>query len=264
MEDISRWVGPENGCILAGVRGSIAHGMYIPPSDPDSIDDEDYMSVHIASDVYYLGLHGWGSRGTIEVFDGRIDLVQYELKKYVSLLIQGNPNVLSLLWLKSKHYVVITQFGRELIDLREKFLSRRMVASFLGYGFGQLQKMGKFNSRGFRGEKRAELITRYGYDTKNAAHCVRLLRMCREYLRDREFNVDRTGIDADELLAIKTGGWSQDKVIDEARKLRADMENLLAAATWLRDSPAQDEIERWLIWAIRRQLKLTKPKEEEK
>ena len=29
-------------------RGSVAHGMYVPKSDPDSIDDKDIMGIYIA------------------------------------------------------------------------------------------------------------------------------------------------------------------------------------------------------------------------
>lgn len=45
-------------------RGSIAHGMYVPSSDPTSIDDIDLMGMVIGPKSCYLGLHEWGSRGT--------------------------------------------------------------------------------------------------------------------------------------------------------------------------------------------------------
>jgi hypothetical protein len=52
------------GTCLLGYRGSIAHGMYIPSSDQDSIDDVDLMGIVIASEPHYFGLREWGSRGT--------------------------------------------------------------------------------------------------------------------------------------------------------------------------------------------------------
>ena len=39
---------PSEGLILLGYRGSIAHGMYVPQEDPDSIDDKDVMGVFVA------------------------------------------------------------------------------------------------------------------------------------------------------------------------------------------------------------------------
>lgn len=46
----------DNTPILVGYRGSIAHGMYVPPKNPTSIDDKDLMSVCIPPLDFYLGL----------------------------------------------------------------------------------------------------------------------------------------------------------------------------------------------------------------
>ncbi|MEK6325118.1 MAG: hypothetical protein AABN33_26055 [Acidobacteriota bacterium] len=43
---------PEN-LILLGYRGSIAHNMYVPQHDPNSIDDKDLMGVYIAPIEHY-------------------------------------------------------------------------------------------------------------------------------------------------------------------------------------------------------------------
>lgn len=63
----------------------------------------------------------------------------------------------------------------------------------------------------YMGEKRRGLVVKHGYDTKNAAHLVRLLRMCAEFLQTGTMNVYRTH-DADELKAIKRGEWTLDDV----------------------------------------------------
>lgn len=65
-----------------------------------------------------------------------------------------------------------------------------------------------------RNPDRAALEAKYGYDTKHGAHLVRLMRMCREILVDGKVNVNRQGIDADEILAIRKGAWSYDKLIE--------------------------------------------------
>lgn len=43
------------GLISLCWRGSVAHGMYVPKSDPDSIDDKDVMGVYIGPLEHYLG-----------------------------------------------------------------------------------------------------------------------------------------------------------------------------------------------------------------
>src|SRR5687767_377184 len=67
------------------------------------------------------------------------------------------------------------------------------------------------------GQKRRELVRRVGYDAKNAAHLIRLLRMSIEFLTEGTLHVERA--DAPELLDIKRGTWPLDKVKAEAERL---------------------------------------------
>lgn len=206
-------------CILHGYRGSIAHGMYEPPAQPTSIDDKDTMAVCVPPLDHYFGLAEYGSRGTREIKHGEWDIVIYEARKVVRLLAGGNPNVLALLWLPENLYIVRTDPGKHLLANRGLFVGRHVYKPFVGYATQQLYKMehGAFN--GYMGEKRKALVERHGYDTKNAAHLIRLLRMGIEFLRDGELNVDRGGYDAPELLAIKHGEWSLGRIKAEAERL---------------------------------------------
>jgi len=191
--------------------------MYIPNSDPDSIDDIDVMAVVVMPIDYYFGLKQFGSRGTKEHFIREWDIVAYELKKYISLLVKANPNVLSLLWLEDCHYLKRTAEGQYLIDNRSIFATKQAYHSFTGYAYGQLKRMTNFSFEGYMGEKRRALVEKYGYDVKNAAHLIRLLRMGIEFLNEGELYVLRK--DAPLLLGIKTGGRSLDEGKREAERL---------------------------------------------
>jgi uncharacterized protein len=70
-----------------------------------------------------------------------------------------------------------------------------------------------------RNKARAELEVKFGYDTKHAAHLVRLIRMCKEILQIGTINVDRTNIDADELKAIRAGAWTFDQLEEYADQM---------------------------------------------
>ena len=83
---------------------------------------------------------------------------------------------------------------------------------------------------GYMGEKRKALVRGHGYDVKNAAHLIRLLRMGKEYLATGELQVYRT-TDADELKAIKRGEWTLDQVKAEAERLFAEVRAAEAAST---------------------------------
>ena len=69
---------------------------------------------------------------------------------------------------------------------------------------------------GHMGEKRKAIVDKYGYDLKNAAHLVRLLRMGAEFLKDGELYVFRE--DAQQLLEIKRGEWTLERVKAEAER----------------------------------------------
>ena len=203
--------------ILAGYRGSISHGTYVPQNDPDSIDDKDAMCIVIPDKSYYYGLKTFGSRGTKEIKKDEWDVVVYELKKYISLLVKSNPNVLALMWLEENDYITRTTFGDMLIKNRNMFVSKQAYHSFIGYAHGQAHRMTHMAFEGYMGDKRKKLVEKFGYDCKNACHLIRLLRMGIEYLTEGRLYVKRK--DASQLLEIKRGEWSLEKVQEEADRL---------------------------------------------
>jgi predicted nucleotidyltransferase len=200
--------------ILLGYRGSIAHGMYLNPNDPNSVDDKDIMGVCIPPLENYLGLSHFEQQ---DIMLREWDSVVYELRKYVRLLLNSNPNVLGLLWLKEQHYIHRSPLGQLLIDNRDLFVSKRIYKSFTGYAYGQMKRMQHQKKEGYMGEKRSALVQKYGYDCKNAAHCIRLLRMGIEFLNDGVLYVFRD--DAPQLMEFKMGLWTLAQVQREADHL---------------------------------------------
>lgn len=211
-EEIDYLIPPNT--ILLGFRGSIAHGMYLNPEDPNSVDDKDIMGVCISPIENYFGLEHFEQR---ERMLRDWDSVIYELSKYVRLLEKSNPNVLSLLWLEPNHYIYKDALGHKLVASRDLFVSRKIYHSFTGYAHAQLKRMTHSERKGYMGKKRKTLVEKFGYDTKNAAHCIRLLRMGIEFLREGELFVQRK--DAPQLMEIKTGQWGLEKVKAEADRL---------------------------------------------
>lgn len=229
-------------------RGSIAHGMYVPSSDPDSVDDTDYFSCVIAPLAHYCGLRSWGNSETKEVFIGDDDLLCYELRKLAKLMLVCNPNVLSFLWCDHLYQSVVAE---KLVKIRDKFISREAVyKSFCGYANAQLQKMEAAAHRGFRGQKRRELKEKFGYDTKHAAHCLRLLRMGEEFLRTGNLRLNREGYDASELLAVKRGEWQREKIVSEAEALFTQIKESYKKSV-LPLEPERDLIEQAVMDMIR-------------
>lgn len=208
-----------SNCVLIAYRGSIAHGTYLPTNDEHSIDDKDVMAFAVPSADTYFGLTEFGSRGTVEIGTGtdEWDVVVYEMRKAIRLLLGGNPNVLAMLWLPDNLYLYRSPLGQKLVEERELFVGKHVYKSFTGYAVSQMRKMEQGVYKGFMGDKRRALVDKYGYDCKNASHLIRLLRQGIEFLTDGELQVQRH--DASELLAIKRGEWRLEKVKREAEKL---------------------------------------------
>lgn len=80
-----------------------------------------------------------------------------------------------------------------------------------------------------RNPARAALEANYGYDTKHAGHLVRLLRMGREILTTGQVNVWRGDRDAEELVAIRKGAWSYERLIEWAEAEDAALEAIYRA-----------------------------------
>lgn len=241
-----------NWSIITAYRGSHSHGTYIPPTDENSIDDVDLMSIVVPPKEYYYGLHNFGSRGTKEIKDGKWDVVSYEVRKFVNLLIKGNPNVIGILWLEPEHYVHISPMGQKLIDARNLFVSEAIYHSFIGYSKAQLYKMTHLACEGYMGAKRKQLVQKYGYDCKNAAHLIRLMRMCNEFLRNKRFKVFRSS-DQQELIAIKTGKWSLEQVKAEADRLFKEGEELFKVANLPKEVDLE-KIETLLVSIVNNEL----------
>jgi predicted nucleotidyltransferase len=190
--------------ILLTQTGSYSHGTRIPP-EADGLDDIDAMGVVLPPRRFILGLHEWGSRGTKEIKQPPLDIVLYDLRKFVGLLLQGNPNVLGTLWTPDDCLLYNSEAGQTLLTMRPHFVGKHVYNAFVGYAHAQLKKMyateGAF--AGYMGDKRKKLVLKYGYDTKNAAHLVRLLEMGIEFLQTGCLQVRRPN--ADRLIEIKKG-----------------------------------------------------------
>jgi uncharacterized protein len=76
-----------------------------------------------------------------------------------------------------------------------------------------------------RNPVRADMERKFGYDGKFALHLVRLLKSCREILTTGQLIVKRP--DREELLSLRQGAWSYEKLIGWAEEQEADLDDLV-------------------------------------
>lgn len=95
-----------------------------------------------------------------------------------------------------------------------------------------------------RNAKRAALEEKHGFDTKHAMHLVRLLRMCREILTSGEVIVKRP--DRDELLAIRDGAWTYDRLVAWAEEQDRELDAIYETSS-LPKSPDRAALDRLCV-----------------
>lgn len=128
--------------LVLGLMGSHSHGTYIPPAEPDAVDDVDLMGFLVPPLEYHLGLPRW--EHWVFQFE-ELDVVIYSLEKAVRLLLKSNPNIVGLLWLRDAEYVHQHPLFAEFRSRREIFSSLEAAEAFAGYAYDQLKRMEAFD-----------------------------------------------------------------------------------------------------------------------
>lgn len=116
--------------ILLGLGGSYAYGTNTESSDIDC------RGVALNSKKEILLGNGFE-----QVENKKTDTVIYSFTKIVNLLSNCNPNVIEILGLKPEHYLYISPIGKELLENKKLFLSKKAVNSFGGYANSQLRRL---------------------------------------------------------------------------------------------------------------------------
>lgn len=133
-----------NRCkIMETKSGSHLYGLNTEKSD------EDYVGIFLATEEYVYGLKNIeqvdlsitskDSRGknTSEAIDRKF----YELKRFVRLSLDGNPNILELLFANKSSIIYQSKSWDLLYQNRYLFLSKKLIPKFLGYGKSMERKL---------------------------------------------------------------------------------------------------------------------------
>ena len=122
-------------------RGMIAY-KYVAGSHSQNLNgpdsDEDFHGVYFAPIEAILGL---GADYQEEVSDEKHDETYHEFGKWMTLLSKGNPNALESLFIPENLVIgEVHPVIKEVLEYRDKFLSKEVVKSLSGYAFNQIKK----------------------------------------------------------------------------------------------------------------------------
>lgn len=130
--------------ILEIRHGSHLYGTNTPESD------EDFVGVFMPPIDYVFGLKSVQEvdLGTVNKReDGRntkdaVDRKLYEFRKFLSLCLDNNPNLLEILFVNDENIIFSdNRIGKYLRNLRHEFPSKRCIPKFIGYANSQKHKM---------------------------------------------------------------------------------------------------------------------------
>lgn len=166
--------------ILRCVIGSRAYGL-----DHDA-SDTDYRGVYLPPADLQWSL--WGTPEQIE--DDDTQETYWELQKFLILALKANPNVLECLY--TPLVEMASPLGKELLDMRQLFLSKLVYQTYNGYVVSQFKKLS------------GDLRNKGEVKWKHVMHLIRLLISGVTTLRQSKVPV-RVEEYRDRLLAIRQG-----------------------------------------------------------
>lgn len=207
------------------VVGSRAYGL------DQETSDVDYRGVFLPPAELHWSLHGVPDQLECEATQEHY----WEIQRFLVLALKANPNVLECLYTPLIEFA--TPLARELLDLREIFLSRLVYQTYNGYVMSQFRKM------------QADLRNQGQVKWKHVMHLIRLLLSGIQVLREGVVPV-RIEEHREQLLAIRRGEvpWEQ----TEAWRLQLHAEfDQAFAATRLPERPDYERANRFLLKARR-------------
>lgn len=143
------------------------------------------------------------------------DVAIYSIVKLFTLAAENNPNVLDMLWVPDNCVLHMDNIGKYIRQNRKHFLHKGSYHKFRGYAYAQMKKLEQ--------TPRKDLVEKYGYDTKNAYHAVRLAEQCQQILQEGDMDITRN---AEMLKSIRRGEWTLQQIKDKLLSVEKVLDKL--------------------------------------
>jgi predicted nucleotidyltransferase len=212
IKEIKELVQPYGDLCYLVYAGSLSYGTNTPTSD---LDVQGIVIPHLD---YILNIKRFEQKEYKSTSNGGVKCegTFFDVRKAFQLFTECNPNSYEMLWVEDNFILHCDEIGKEIRNYREAFLSKKIKHTCGGYAFGQMQRMKQLSEDDNTNKDRLERFQKYGYDTKNASHLMRIISMGYEALVEHKLNVHRS--DRDFLRQIKDGRYTEEQICDMAQK----------------------------------------------
>lgn len=187
---------------------------------------------------------------------GDLDLTIYSLKKFLKLALKGNPTIIEMFFIKN--YVSWNALGTQLQELYPLIVSKRAGGAYLGYMQAQKRKLMEKESK--EGTERAELVAKFGYDTKYAGHLLRLGMQGFELLATGRLTLPLNQDDAQFIRDVRAGVYPLAEVLRRADNFEAMLKLCMDSKEGVRPEPDYKAVEQWMVerywyyWSAQRRM----------
>jgi predicted nucleotidyltransferase len=240
----------EDNVIFEAVTGSYSYGIESNNSDTDVVavvmNPKSDLFPNQAGYIYGFGppYQAFTTFQQHKIPDSGVeyDVALYGIANYFTLASAGNPNIIDLLFSPQFCIRHNTLVGQHIRANRKLFLHKGFKHKFIGYAYAQLKKIDNKDKEG----KRADIISRYGFDTKYSAHLVRLCLECEQILQEGDLDLTKNSA---VLKAIRNGEWTEEQVRAFFNDKEKYLEKLYQESS-LPHSPDMDKIKALLVECI--------------
>jgi uncharacterized protein len=243
--------------------GSKAHGIATDSSDNDikgvrieSLDEAMGLSGGFEQFEFRTAAERTGKHDAPSE-EGDFDVTIYGLRKFLRLALKGNPSVVELLFTVPDYS---DSRGMALRELRDKIVSQRAAGAYIGYAIAQRNRL--VGKQGQMRVNRQALIEKHGYDTKYAAHALRLAYQGCELLDNGFIQLPMRERDAKWIREVRDGRYTLDEVVQQ---IDSEIERLgccyhAESLPNIRPEPDHKAVNEWMLkmylrqWSAERQL----------
>lgn len=206
---------PDKHAIFKTLTGSRVYGTHTETSDYD------YRGVIIPPKEYFFGY----SSAFEQYEDKKNDTTLFEIRKFLKLASENNPNIIELLYIPEKYWVHSSRYWKTLVAQRELILSKKCFYTFTGYAYSQLKRIRTHRNWLLKGELVKPERTSYGLPI--AAVPKEILNAAKELI-----NINLNRFPIEELLSTLPK--------DVGEEIRQTMWNFLETMTGLSRPQIED------------------------